>query len=220
MVFIRTNDLIMPNIVQVTGSRGLGIEESYMIAALLTRWAVPADDTNTYYIGYIHDNPLNTYDAAPEGSASTGPIATRIGHNRMNLIGQTAFRPYEERQREPGDYDAMVSPGPIANRASEHLASSDAGVALFRRMLAQEIARVERGEAPQYPKERGKHPVRTYCYSMSMRAAGAKIEGMEGLHDVGRRVTQLVIDSVGMSPVEREEMCQQRTRALLTERAA
>jgi hypothetical protein len=138
----------------------------------------------------------------------------------MNLIGQTAFRPYEERQREPGDYDAMVSPGPIVNRAAEHLASTDGGIALFRRMLAQDIARVERGEAPLYPKVRGAAPVRTYCYSTSMRIGNARIDGMDGLHDFGKRVTQLVIDSADASPAERERICESRTRELLAQRAA
>jgi nitrite reductase/ring-hydroxylating ferredoxin subunit len=212
MVFIRTNDLIMPNIVQVTGSKGLGLEESYMVAALLTRWATPADDHNTYYIGYVHENAIT-------GNESKRSLTTPVGLNRMNLIGQTAYRPYEERQIEPGDYDAMISPGPIVNRAAEHLASTDGGVALFRRMLAREIARVERGEEPEYPKVRGAEPVRTYCYSASMKIGNAKIDGMDGLHDFGKRVTQLVIDSADVAPEERERICEERTRALLAEAA-
>jgi nitrite reductase/ring-hydroxylating ferredoxin subunit len=220
MVFIRANDLIMPNVLHVTGSRGLGLQESYMLSALLTRWAVPADDHNTYYIGYVHDNPVNNFEGAPEGSASVGPIATRIGLNRMNLIGQTDFRPYEERQREPGDYDAMVSPGPVANRAAEHLATSDAGVVRYRRMLAQEIARVERGEEPEYPKHRGPEPIRTYCYSGSFLIGNAQIEGMEGLHEFGRRATQAVIETADLAPNERALACEERSRELLAGRAA
>ena len=38
-----------------------------------------------------------------------------FGVGKMGIIGQTPDRPYEERQREPGDYDACASQGPIAN---------------------------------------------------------------------------------------------------------
>ncbi len=220
MVFIRTNDLIMPNVLHVTGSKKLGLAESYTLSALLTRWTTPADDHNTYYIGYVHDNGYNTFEGAPEGQANRGPIEKRVGHNRMNLIGQTAYRPYEERQREPGDFDAMTSPGPIANRAAEHLASSDAGVALYRRMLAQEIARVERGEEPLYPKSRGPEPVRTYCFSMSFPLQGAKIAGMDGLHEFGRKATEIVIGSTDLAPEAREQAAEAKTRELLAKQKA
>ena len=196
MVFIRANDLIMPNVLHVTSSKSLGIEESFTISALLTRWAVPADDTTSYYIGCLHSNSISD----PDGSRK---FKRGAGLQRMNLIGQTDFRPYEERQREPGDYDAMVSPGPIATRQAEHLASSDAGVALYRRLLAQEIARVERGEQPLYPKHRGPEPVRTYCYSASYPLNGVKMEGLDGLHAFGRAATDIVVGSTALAPAER-----------------
>lgn len=220
MVFVRANDLIMPNVLHVTGSRGLGLQESFTVSALLTRWAVPADDTHTYYIGYVHDNPLNQFDGAPEGSASVGPIATRIGHNRMNLIGQTAYRPYAERQREPGDYDAMVSPGPIVNRAAEHLGTTDRGVALYRRLLASEVARVERGDDPSLPSPHGDGPVRTYCYSMSLPLGDKAIADMKELRAFGRRTTEIVIETADLPPAERESTAAARTRRLLSKDVA
>ncbi len=46
------------------------------------------------------------------------------------------------------DDAAMESQGVIANRALEHLATSDIGITKFRRMLMKSIDAVERGEAP------------------------------------------------------------------------
>ena len=43
---------------------------------------------------------------------------------------------------------------------------------------------------------------------------------MEGLHEFGRQVTQIVIDSTDLPPLEREIECEKRTRALLAQRAA
>ena len=58
-------------------------------------------------------------------------------------------RPYEERQRYPGDWDAQVGQRSIAVHATEHLGTSDRGVALMRRMVREGIEAVERGEDPQ-----------------------------------------------------------------------
>jgi hypothetical protein len=54
----------------------------------------------------------------------------------MGLGGRTDDRPGEERQREPGDYDACVSQGAFANRRAEHLGTTDRGIVMLRRMEA------------------------------------------------------------------------------------
>jgi 5,5'-dehydrodivanillate O-demethylase len=46
------------------------------------------------------------------------------------------------------DFQAIVSQGPIFDRAGERLATSDEGVILLRRMVMDGIAAVERGEDP------------------------------------------------------------------------
>jgi hypothetical protein len=61
---------------------------------------------------------------------------------------QAARRSYEETQREPDDREAQVSQGPITIHAMENLASSDQGVAMFRRRLKQALEIIERGEDP------------------------------------------------------------------------
>jgi hypothetical protein len=63
-------------------------------------------------------------------------------------IGQTPNRPYSERQKIPGDYDAMVSQGGIAPHSLENLGSLDRGVVLFRRLLKDGIKQVEQGQDP------------------------------------------------------------------------
>jgi 5,5'-dehydrodivanillate O-demethylase len=46
------------------------------------------------------------------------------------------------------DMVGWVGQGPISDRTHEHLASSDKGVVLYRKMLVEQIERVERGEEP------------------------------------------------------------------------
>ncbi|HVA12477.1 MAG TPA: hypothetical protein VNF99_04460 [Stellaceae bacterium] len=66
----------------------------------------------------------------------------------LESFGQQPNRPYAERQRIPGDYDAMVSQGAITDHKRENLGTLDQGIVLFRRRLKREIEAVQRGEDP------------------------------------------------------------------------
>ena len=54
----------------------------------------------------------------------------------------------EERQDVPNDYEAQAGQGPISLHSEEHLATSDRGVAMQRRMLEQQIRLVQEGGDP------------------------------------------------------------------------
>lgn len=54
----------------------------------------------------------------------------------------------EEHQQFPGDYEAMVSQGPIAHHSEEHLAKSDIGIVKLRRLLQEQLTRLEQGLDP------------------------------------------------------------------------
>jgi hypothetical protein len=54
----------------------------------------------------------------------------------------------EERREFPGDWEAQVGQGAITFHSDEHLATSDQGVLLLRRMLNSQVNAVSRGEDP------------------------------------------------------------------------
>ena len=54
----------------------------------------------------------------------------------------------DEHQQFPTDWEAMVSQGPITLHSDEHLAMSDKGVAMLRRLLRQQIKLVQDGGDP------------------------------------------------------------------------
>ncbi len=54
----------------------------------------------------------------------------------------------EEHQRWPGDCEAQVSQGPIAWHSEEHLATSDKGIAMLRRLLQKQLDAVAAGHDP------------------------------------------------------------------------
>lgn len=124
-VFTRSSDIILPNLGQFAGGSNPVNAESFFVGAFTTRWVTPVDDHNCFYIGIRNINDSNI------SSRQRKLDESMFGVGRLGIIGQTPDRPYEERQREPGDYDACVSQGLIVNRKAEHLGTTDRGVVML-----------------------------------------------------------------------------------------
>src|SRR5205814_8419354 len=147
----------------------------------ITRWVVPVDNQNSFYLGFGYVNAHNSRQR---------PISLdSYGVGKIPVLGQTADRPYEERQREPGDYDAVASQGAIANRKAEHLGTSDRGVALFRRMLTQAIKAGKAAKAPS-------GLVRTYAHTVVMRCP----DDID-LAEYGRRAAAVYVEADSLRTV-------------------
>lgn len=53
-----------------------------------------------------------------------------------------------EHQQYPGDYEAMTGQGVFANRSEEHLAQSDIGIVMLRRLVQKQLDAVQQGKDP------------------------------------------------------------------------
>ena len=53
-----------------------------------------------------------------------------------------------EHRDHPNDVEAMVSQGVIARHSEEHLATSDKGIVMLRRLLEQQLAALSEGRSP------------------------------------------------------------------------
>jgi phenylpropionate dioxygenase-like ring-hydroxylating dioxygenase large terminal subunit len=132
-IWVRVADFMAPNIHQFAPDWDDAKKVKIFDRPMITRWAVPIDDTNTMNIDFAHYH-----------ESWTVPLEQVVNP----AFGQTDDRPFEERQRRPGDYDAQMSQRPIAVHALEHLATSDRGVVMLRRMLRNGIRAVQRGQDP------------------------------------------------------------------------
>jgi phenylpropionate dioxygenase-like ring-hydroxylating dioxygenase large terminal subunit len=146
-IWVRIGDFIPPMYHQ-----GCGIHEDISDKELdvpglpnLGQFNVPVDDTHTRRIDFWF---------GPEGQdVYTGE----------ETYGQQAG-PYEERQRTPGDYDALTSQRPIAVHDMEHLASTDRGVIMGRNIIRRGIRAVQNGETPIGSEGRVGESVRTFAH--------------------------------------------------------
>lgn len=96
---------------------------------------VPIDDTNTLHINYatrpLADGEAPQSEVPRVDVAQYNPDGTRV---LETILGQ--------------DMMAWSTQGPVAPRTLENLAKSDRGVLLFRKLLSENIEKVERGEDP------------------------------------------------------------------------
>jgi hypothetical protein len=133
-IWARSTDVLMPNIHSITSVFENGRQRKTAAPPWLTLWTTPVDDENSINFTMFHLGENESIEKRRSG--------------QFNNFGQTPNRPYEERQRVPGDYDAMTSQGAIAKHSKEHLGIGDTGVALFRRLLRRSIEAVQRDAEP------------------------------------------------------------------------
>jgi hypothetical protein len=179
-VWVRVADFILPNIHQFPPNADPMAARNSVNRPMATTWAVPLDDTHTMQIGYYR---------APEGKEF------RQGAG----FGQDASRPYEERQRIPGDYDAQTSiHGGVARHGLEHLASTDRGVIMMRNMIRDGIRAVRSGVELGYRILHNGGAVPTYGHDRVVAGipAAATLEAdRQLLRDVARKVVSATIEA-------------------------
>ena len=115
--------LIFPNMLAV----GIANQPSF-------QYRVPVDDSNTLQFAY-------RCTVRPPG-AEPKPVMVR----HSSLFGADGSVTPDNVPTQ--DMLAWVEQGPINDRTTEHLATSDKGVILYHKLLHEQMERVERGEEP------------------------------------------------------------------------
>lgn len=131
-----------------------------------------------------------------------------MGLEKIDFIGQTEEeRPYQERQRQPGDYEAQVSQRAIAVHALEHHGSSDAGVIRLRHLLRKQVRGLSEDAAPGYPPA-GPDGIATYIQD-SVAPWPENVNGLDErqlMRHSGDRVAQAIIESAALPTGQRRQL--------------
>ena len=151
-VWFRVNEMVLPNFTQAGAAFAAdGTRQRYYGRSAFVRWVVPVDDENTTALAWAC---FGERGDPPAWNTPEGP--------ELIEQGEVFNRPYEQRQRFPGDAEAVEGMGPITVHDEEHLAPSDKGVALMRRRLREQIRAVAAGERPLRADDIASNPVPTY----------------------------------------------------------
>ena len=98
-------------------------------------YVVPLDDTHTWLVIYMAERLGSAFPG--QGTPPFCDVPGVDGRGRFKL--DTA---------NGQDHMAVVTQGDITHREFEHAGVSDGGIALYRRLLMEQVERVERGESP------------------------------------------------------------------------
>lgn len=186
-VWVRSNDIILPNLAQVGHIWEDGQEVKQFARVGITRWTTPIDNVTCKVIGWRHFHP----EVDPRGIANEA----ECGVEKVDFYGQGIGASFEERQRLPGDYDAMVSQRPIALHAKEHLTYCDKGVVMLRKLIRRDIRKLAAGEDIPASPLRSRGLIPTYCHDSVLGVP--QLAGEDDLalqEEIGRQVTQIVVE--------------------------
>ena len=208
-VWVRSNDILLPNLAQVGHIWEDGTVPKEFARVAITRWTTPVDNTTCRIIGWRHFHP----DADPRGIADE----SLCGVESVDFFGQNGERPYEDRQRMPGDFDAQVSQRSIAVHQMENLTRCDRGVAMLRQLLRRQIKRVAEGQAPTQSPLRSEGRVPTYAHDTVMQipvdgSADAQADA-ERLREIAKAVTDIVVKGAHQEEAHRDERIRELVRA-------
>ena len=200
MLWVRSTESILPNVNQ-TGAIFEEAEcEKYFQRSAILRWMVPSNNFVTRTIGWrFFSDELD-----PDGRGDRH----QVGLEKIDFIGQTEEeRPYQERQRQPGDYEAQVSQRAIAVHALEHHGSSDAGVIRLRHLLRKQVRGLSEDAAPGYPPA-GPDGIATYIQD-SVAPWPENANGLDErqlMRHSGDRVAQAIIESAALPTGQRRQL--------------
>jgi nitrite reductase/ring-hydroxylating ferredoxin subunit len=122
----------------------------------ITQWHVPIDDENCYWYAIFtsYSTPVDKEKMRAQRMEQYEPPAYRSKRNRSNAYG---FDPHEQATStytgmgtdiNVHDQWAVESMGRIQDRTREHLGTSDKAISLYRRVLLEQLDKVEAGETP------------------------------------------------------------------------
>ena len=152
-VWVRNIEFIWPNAAVLGGAPAFPHEwgpdqtEQHNVPSTIL-WAVPVDDYNSVEIDFYQV-----------------PDRTEIPSARRFSLAQRANRggrEYDEMQRMPGDYEAMIGQRAISIHAQEHLGVEDRGVTMMRKGLRRRVRMVKQGQDPQELAAMSGRTVNTY----------------------------------------------------------
>ena len=206
-VWVRTTESIMANMNQFGGLWESAEKEKYFHRVSNTRWMRPIDDTHMEMIGWRYINK----QVDPDGRSDR----SKIGHGRTDVMGHTEEeRPYEERQRHPGDFEAMMSQGSVTIHALENLNATDTGVAMLRTLLRRGMNAVAEGKRFITPPRDSSKIIPTFAQDTVLKLPPRGENDETLIRAVGKKVAEIIIDSAKIASEIRQEEIERRIKAI------
>ena len=125
-------------------------------------------------------------------------IITRKGCERIEA-GEIMDRTWEEKQKSPGDAEAVEGMGPISAHKGEHLMPTDYGVMVYRRRIKKLIKNLTEGKEPPQPQKDKGDIIKTNGQDTVLRVPKRNINDRKFIKSIGSAVMKLQFDAEKMS---------------------
>jgi len=206
-VWVRVNELVLPNYTQAGAAFSAdGTRPIYYGRTAFSRWVVPVDDENTTAFAWA----IFGERADPEAyNTPEGP--------ELIEQGELMDRSYEQRQRFPGDAEAVEGMGRIADQKLEHLVTSDKGIIQYRKRLRGLCRDLESGTEPARASDFWRNPVPTYGGDTVLKLPVDGGDDSAFLREIGERVMQIQFEAEGLDGAERDRRVIDALQALEAE---
>ena len=193
-VWIRVNELILPNFTQAGAAFAAdGTKSKYFGRSSFTRWVVPIDDHHCVALAW----------------ANFGERGDPIEYNNQEGFerieaGEIANRTNEEKQKSPGDAEAVEGMGSISTHKGEHLMPTDKGVMIYRRRIRKLIKDLEKGKQPPQPQKIKGQVIRTNGQDTVLKAPKKNNNDKEFVKSICLSVMNMQFDLEDMPLKERD----------------
>jgi nitrite reductase/ring-hydroxylating ferredoxin subunit len=194
-VWVRVNELVLPNYTQAGSAFSAdGTAPVYYGRTAFSRWVVPIDDENTTAFAWAIFGDRADPD---EYNTPEGP--------ELIEQGELMDRTYDQRQRFPGDAEAVEGMGRIADQKMEHLVTSDTAIIQYRKKIRKLIRNMGKGQEPEHVTELFSNPVPTYGGDTVLKIPPDEENDAALLREIGDRVMQFQYDVESIKGSDRDQ---------------
>jgi phenylpropionate dioxygenase-like ring-hydroxylating dioxygenase large terminal subunit len=193
-VWVRVNELILPNFTQAGSAFAAdGTKTRYFGRSSFTRWVVPKDDNNCVALAW----------------GNFGERGDPIEYNNKEgcekiEAGEVMDRTWEQKQKRPGDAEAVEGMGFVSAHKGEHLMPTDYGVMIYRRRIRNLVKSLKEGNEPPQPQKNNDEVIKTNGQDTVLRIPKRNIDDRKFIKSVGSTVMKLQFDSENMSIKDRD----------------
>ena len=193
-VWVRVNELILPNFTQAGSAFAAdGTRTRYFGRSSFTRWVVPVDDKHCIALAW----------------GNFGERGDPVEYNNQEgceriEAGEIMDRTWEEKQKRPGDAEAVEGMGSISSHKGEHLMSTDYGIMIYRRRIRKLIQSLEKGIDPPQPQKKEGDIIKTHGQDTVLRIPKRNLDDQQFVKSIGSSVMKLQFGAEKMSIDDRD----------------
>lgn len=206
-LWVRTAETFLPNFAQPPDIYQNPDREKFFPRVGISKWTLPVHDSHCKIIGWRHFGVQLDLDGKGDRN--------QVGLNKIDFVGQTGVeRSAAAAKREPGDYEAQISQGPIAVHALEQRGQTDKGVAMLRHALRDAIRGVVAGREPTRPVLNADGRVPSYAGDVIVRVPGLG-DDRDSQQALGAGVGKIIAASLALPQAQRAGEIRRQVQAFI-----